>query len=286
MSIENTKIYPINTGWVVLDHAVYLFFKGKHEQTLNALRKSRTQKEVEHDLYLMTKLAAEKEQATAKVTIWQKQYIWPFAIAFAIAILTQLTGINVFLQLCTLILKHAGLKTNIVSMLGSAGIGLINFVMTILAMFLVDKAGRKILLILGTCGIVIALVYLGLISYLLPTSTLQGYLVIAGLLFFVASFAIGPGVVVWLMLSELLPTPIRSKGMAICLFANSLASALLASLFLTLANIIGYSGVFWLCGGFTLLYLLAAIFLVPETKNKSLEEIEQYFQHKFAIDKE
>jgi len=100
---------------------------------------------------------------------------------------------------------------------------------------------------------------------------------------FIASFAIGPGVVVWLALSELMPTKIRGKGMAICLFANSLTPAILASVFLDLTKVIGYAGVFWMCGIFTLFYLLLAIFLLPETKNKSLEEIEQYFRDKVKI---
>ncbi len=100
---------------------------------------------------------------------------------------------------------------------------------------------------------------------------------------FIASFAIGPGVVVWLAISELMPMPIRGKGMAICLFSNSLASTILASLFLDLTHLIGYNGVFWMCGVFTLVYLLIAIFLLPETKGKSLEEIELFFKEKVNI---
>jgi MFS transporter, SP family, galactose:H+ symporter len=176
-----------------------------------------------------------------------------------------------------MILQHSGLQSNITSMLGSAGIGLVNFIVTLIAVLLVDKIGRKPLLIIGTTGIVLSLFYQGLISFILPPSLMQGYLTIVGFLLFIASFAIGPGVVVWLALSELLPTAIRGKGMAICLFANSLTSVILAAGFLDLTKFIGYAGVFWMCGIFTLVYLLIAIFFLPETKNKSLEEIEQYF---------
>ena len=272
---------------LIIESPRWLFFKDKKEQTLKALQKSRSEKEAEHDLYMMTKLAAEKEhqlkEGIITESIWQKRYLLPFIIAFLIAILNQTTGINVFLQLCTLIFKHSGLESNVISMLGSVGIGLVNFVVTLIAMLLVDKVGRKPLLILGTSGIVIALLYLGLVSFLLNPGVTQGYLTVIGFFVFIASFAIGPGVVVWLALSELMPTKIRGKGMAICLFANSLTPAILASVFLDLTKVIGYAGVFWMCGIFTLFYLLLAIFLLPETKNKSLEEIEQYFRDKVTI---
>jgi SP family galactose:H+ symporter-like MFS transporter len=273
-------------SFFIIESPRWLFFKGKKEQTLKALQKSRSQTETEHDIYMMTKLETEKAQQEAtgiKERIWQKQYILPFMIAFAIAILTQLTGINVFLQLCTLILQHSGLHSNVTSMLGSVGIGLTNLIVTLIAMLLIDRVGRKPLVILGTGGIAIALSYLGLIAYFLHPGILQGYLIAMGLILFIIFFAIGPGVVVWLAISELMPMPIRGKGMSICLFANCLSSALLASVFLDLTKYIGYAGVFWMCGGFTLIYLLICIFLLPETKNKSLEEIEQYFRAKVRL---
>lgn len=271
---------------LIIESPRWLFLKGKTEQAEKALKKSRSLAEAEHDLAMMKTLRKEKEQKVVlgvKERLWQKHYMLPFMIAFFVAILNQLTGINVFLQLCTLILKHSGLQSNVISMLGSAGIGLVNFVVTLIAVFLVDKLGRKPLLMLGTTGIVLALFFLGLVDFLLQPSELQGYLTIIGFLVFIGSFAIGPGVVVWLVLSELLPTPIRGKGMGICLFANSITSVILAAAFLHLTKFIGYSGVFWMCGSATLIYLLIAAFLIPETKNKSLEEIEQYFKQKVKI---
>ncbi len=131
---------------------------------------------------------------------------------------------------------------------------------------------------------VIALFYLGMVAHFLTPGSLQGYLIATGFILFIIFFAIGPGVVVWLAISELMPMPIRGKGMSICLFANFLTSTILAGVFLDLMHIIGYSGVFWMCGGFTLIYLLTAIFLLPETKNKSLEEIEQYFRAKARLE--
>lgn len=250
----------------------WLFIKGKEKAALKALLYSRTQEEADLEMKEMKELILSK---TKEKFVWQRYYWHPLFIALSIALLNQLTGINSFLQFCTLILKNAGLKSNVISMLGSTGVGLLNFVTTIIAFLLIDKVGRRPLLITGTAGVVVALIYSGCVSLFVTPSPLQGYFLITGLCLFIIFFAIGPGVVVWLALSELLPTAIRSKGMGVCLFINSLASTVLASVFLTLVNIIGYSGVFWMCGGFTILYFLIATFWLPETKNKTLEEIEQ-----------
>ncbi len=267
-------------SFFIIESPRWLFLRGKKDKAASALKRSRSQQESDHDIHMMTKLeteAAAKQKPKLIKMIFKKRYIFPFTIAFIVAVLTQLTGINVFLQLCTIILQHSGLHSNITAMLGSVGIGLTNFVMTLLAMILVDKVGRKPLLIIGTIGIVISLSFLGAINLFLQPGMLQGYLTAIGFVGFIIFFAIGPGVVVWLVLSELMPTAIRGSGMSICLFANCLASAILASVFLSLVQKIGYSGVFWMCGGFTFLYMLVAIFWLPETKNKSLEEIEEFF---------
>ena len=99
---------------------------------------------------------------------------------------------------------------------------------------------------------------------------------------FVAFYAMGPGVCVWLALSELMPTRIRSNGMSIALVINQLVSTLLAGIFLPFVSNHGYSSIFFLFASFTVVYFLAATFLLPETKGKTLEEIEAYFEGKRA----
>jgi len=94
----------------------------------------------------------------------------------------------------------------------------------------------------------------------------------------VACYAMGPGVCVWLALSELMPTRIRSNGMSVALTLNQLVSTTLTAIFLPFVSKFGYSSMFFLFGGFTLLYLLVAAFFLPETKGKTLEEIEAHFE--------
>jgi MFS family permease len=106
----------------------------------------------------------------------------------------------------------------------------------------------------------------------------HGWLVAFGLYLFMSFYAIGPGVCVWLALSELMPTRIRSNGMSIALVINQLVSTTLAGIFLPVVSKYGYSSMFFLFAGFTVIYLTVVTFFLPETKGKTLEEIEQYFE--------
>jgi SP family myo-inositol transporter-like MFS transporter 13 len=106
----------------------------------------------------------------------------------------------------------------------------------------------------------------------------HGWLVALGLYAFMAFYAMGPGVCVWLALSELMPTRIRSNGMSIALVINQLVSTTLAGIFLPFVSKHGYSSIFFLFASFTVIYFLTAVFLLPETKGKTLEEIEACFE--------
>jgi MFS family permease len=109
-------------------------------------------------------------------------------------------------------------------------------------------------------------------------SQLNGWLMALCLYVFVGFFASGPGVCVWLALSELMPTRIRSNGMSIALVINQLVSTTLAAIFLPVVGKHGYSTMFFLFVGFTVIYFLTAAFFLPETKGKTLEEIEKHFE--------
>lgn len=106
----------------------------------------------------------------------------------------------------------------------------------------------------------------------------NGWIVAIALYAFMAFFAIGPGVCVWLALSELMPTRIRSNGMSIALVINQIVSTTLAAIFLPVVSNYGYSTMFFVFAGFTVIYFITAVFFLPETKGKTLEEIEEYFE--------
>lgn len=254
----------------------WLMANNQEKKARAVLKKTRNSpEEVEADMHHIKQSLKEVKGSWGQ--LFSHQLLLPSMIAIAIAIFNQLTGINSFLQYAPIILKNAGISSNLIDMIGSAGIGVLNFLFTIIAITLVDSLGRRPLLLTGVTGVVLSEVFLGVINYFFPNSANAGILSLIGLLFFIIFFAIGPGVVVWLAISELFPTQVRGKGIAICLFFNSLASTALATFFLPLVKFLGMGQTYWLFAFFSLGYLLVAYFYLPETKAKSLEEIQHAF---------
>jgi hypothetical protein len=116
----------------------------------------------------------------------------------------------------------------------------------------------------------------------LAKGPLAGWLVVAAVLFYIASFSIGPGVVVWLALSELMPNRIRANGMAIAMFINMMVAYFIADRMLALVEKFGYAPVLIGFAASTVIYFVAAAFFMPETKGRTLEEIESFFSKKSA----
>ena len=262
-------ILPETPRWLMANRQLE-----KAKQVLRRVRN--TESEVSRDIQEIQRGLQEVRKSTWR-ELFSYQLLLPSLIAVAIAIFNQLTGINLFLQYAPLILKNAGIGSNFVSMLGSAGIGVLNFLFTIIAIVLIDTLGRRPLLLTGIVGVITAEIFLGAINYFIPGSPNAGVLSLMGLLFYIIFFAIGPGVVVWLVISELFPTEIRGKGIALCLFFNSLASTLLATFFLPIVKYLGMGQTYWLFAFFSLGYFLVVFFFLPETKARSLEEIQHYF---------
>jgi SP family galactose:H+ symporter-like MFS transporter len=236
--------------------------------------------EVEHDIQSIQD-SLHKVRGTWS-DFFSIQFLGPATVAVLICIFNQLTGINSFLQYAPLILKNAGIHSNLITMMGSAGIGMLNFIVTIIAIALIDTWGRRPLLLLGVFGVMTSEIYLGCITFFLKTSTHSGIMVLIGLLLFIMSFAIGPGVVVWLAISELFPTRVRGKGIAFCLFFSSLSATVLSVYFLPLMKYLGMSQTYWLFATFTFGYFLVTLFFLPETKARTLEEIQLGFSTKAA----
>ena len=335
--------------------------------------------------------------SAAEERLLSRRYVLPFLLACLVLACTQATGINSVLAYVVNILNQAGLP-GATANLADVGLKLLNAVMTVVAVLLVDRKGRKFLLMLGTGGIVLALLAAGLLfrsaesgqrdvraivaaqaqgdtlTLRLDGATLQalgapagagaqaapqlltvsysygpftnvqtrrsddpalapmvlsredtvqpdsvigaffrklhlnpfadpaqgrdaplkieqarigalppvahGWQVTLAICLFVASFAVGPGVCVWLALSELMPTRIRSNGMSIALLINQFVSTTIAAVFLPTVGRHGYAAMFFFWAACTVVYFLTAAFLLPETKGKTLEEIEAHFARK------
>jgi MFS family permease len=374
-------IYPgilfLIGAFLISESPRYLYRKGKKDKARAALLRSRTPEEAETELAEMETLLT-SEHAKTKVSFGesmkeiftQRKYIIPFVLACIILGCTQATGINSILSFMTTILQQAGMAAEAASQSG-LWIKILNTVMTVVAIMLVDRKGRKFLLKIGTGGIIAALLGASAVFYSFEskrldvkdqvsalvsgetlkfdlstmdfgnvveegqpsqltilysygkkqniavaisndpkTSTINiaplpgdedsagkpleiiraqagpvptaktGTLVAICLAAFIAFYAAGPGVCVWLALSELMPTRIRSVGMGVALLVNQGVSTGIAAFFLPIVGNHGYSAMFLFWAGCTVVYFITAAFFLPETKGKTLEEIEEHFEGK------
>lgn len=409
----------------------YLFRRGRKEEAMAVLVRSYGEERAKDAFDEMVRIEEEekqkaeelKSQSSSGESLLQRKYVYPFVLAVLVLAFTQATGINSVLNYSVKVFQQAGLEGTTANWADFA-IKVVNCLMTVVAMTLVDRKGRKFLLKIGIAGIVVGLLGTGylfstveqarkdvtadvvklmndqnaavqkefsqgkdissirvlqldrspsspfvtellakngmadkdinrmqlIVTYdqpeanpawyqflmgsstqlsvvelaelsknpadikkdedkssvavinavpdstnmvnggyaMKPVSILKaelgekpdssmGWGVMAFFIIFIAFYATGPGVCVWLALSELMPARIRSNGMAIALLINQLVSTVIAGAFLPWVGSCGYSGVFFTLGGITVLYFITVTFFLPETKGRSLEEIEGYF---------
>lgn len=380
----------------------WLYRKGRKADALDALLRSRSPQQAEVELSEMeATLAAEKAQADSagkshRESLLSRKYAVPFILACVILACNQATGVNSIIGYNATILIQSGLSDK-QAHLGYAVLTVVNFLMTMIGVMLVDRKGRKFLLSLGSAGIIVSLVAVGLVfrqtelqrvdcagaiqalvtadqkatftfseadasrwladqgaagealrgknktlsviySYgdfraaskvlrstdegakleldrgscvppnkvvaffanpfadlaaariaplkienalLTPIPSERNGILTALFIFcFMAFFAVGPGVCVWLALSELMPTRIRSNGMSVALLLNQAVSTTIAAVFLPVVGKYGYGTMFFVFAACTVAYFVTAAFFLPETKGKTLEEIEAHFERK------
>jgi len=214
-------------------------------------------------------------------SLFSRRYVVPFLIAFTILVCNQATGINAVLGYTTTIFREAGLSLHAIS-IADVILKVAMFVMTAVSCLLVDKKGRVFLLEIGTLGIigsmlVAGVLMMGLERGLFPATPLTGWAVLAALVVFISAFCVGPGVCVWLALTELMPSRIRAVGIGVSLMANQGVATGLQSTLLPLTGKIGYGWLFFGFAACTVVYYLTVHLYMPETKGKSLDEIERWF---------
>ncbi len=232
--------------------------------------------------YAQTELAEIKD-ALAHESGSLKQLLQPgmriiLVIGIALAVLQQVTGINVFLYFGTEIFKKMGSGTS-AALLQTVIVGVVNLTFTVIAIWTVDRLGRKPLMMIGSAGMGISLAAMGLAAYA-QTSGLWMLLFILG---YIACFALSVGPVTWVILSEVFPTRIRGRAMAIATVCLWIANYIISQTFpmmdenswLVATFHRGFP--FWLYGAFCAVLLVVVWRFVPETKGKTLEEIERHW---------
>jgi SP family galactose:H+ symporter-like MFS transporter len=252
----------------------WLAAKHRNDEALHVLTRLGSGDSAEKELAAIVKSMAIKKDTHPFKALFHRVYLFPLGLAISLGILNQFTGINAILQYDSTILYSSGFGKNESALLGSILITAINFVMTIVAICIVDRFERRRLLQFGLIGVVICLLGCSLVHFFVAQDMLRAILVTAFLLGYIVFFAIAPGALIWTLMAELLPSKIRSSGLALALLLTSIAGASLSALFLPLQDKIGFSGIFLLFAVTSSIYFVAT-FLMPPTKGLSLEEIEK-----------
>ena len=254
----------------------WLAARGHMNQSRAVLKRIRTPDQVESELEEIKQSVAQKQGNWNELV---SPHLRPaMIVGVGLAIAQQVTGINTVIYYAPTILKFAGMSSAPAAILASVGVGIVNVVLTLVAMQLIDRVGRRPLLLVSLGGMAASLFVLGLAFALPQFSGILGWIAVGSLMIYVGSFAVGLGPVFWLILSEIYPLSIRGRAMSVGTIANWGANLLVALSFLTLTQVLGKPSTFWLYGFITVAAWLFAFFYVPETKGKTLEQIEAHWQ--------
>jgi SP family galactose:H+ symporter-like MFS transporter len=199
-------------------------------------------------------------------------------VGIGLAIFQQVTGINTVIYYAPLIIQSAGVSSASGAILATAGIGAVNVLMTIVSMWLIDRIGRRPLLLTGIAGMVVTLGVLGWAFHSNVRSEALSWLAVISMMVYVASFAISLGPIFWLLIAEIYPLQVRSSSEGLAATFNWGSNLLVSLTFLTLLQGIGAPKTFWLYGLCAIGAWIFSYSLVPETKGRTLEQIEQFWR--------
>lgn len=243
----------------------WLVSRGRIAEAQNILAKINPGIDVKAKVQEMKHLS---ETETSGENILMKKYRFPLILAFLIAFFNQLSGINAFLYYAPRIFEAAGLGES-TALLSSIGIGVVNLLFTLLGVFLIDRLGRKQLMLYGSIGYIISLTLVACAFFL----NWGGLWVPIFLFLFIASHAIGQGAVIWVFISEIFPNRLRASGQAFGSSTHWVLAAIIPSSIPYLFSTIGAGYVFAFFAFMMVLQLFFVIFMMPETKGKSLEQL-------------
>ncbi|MCI2422545.1 sugar porter family MFS transporter [Saccharopolyspora sp. K220] len=269
----------LGIGMLLLpDTPRWFLSNGHHAQAKAVLRRSRPAHVVEAELTEITQvLAQERHVASGRSALTERRVRPMLVVGVGLAIIQQITGINTIIYFAPSILRATGFGTS-GAILSTVGVGVVNVALTVVAIGLVDRLGRRPLVLIGLAGMALSAALLGAV-YLLPDlSGAAGYAALIAIAAYVACYAVSLGPVVWLMISEIYPLRIRGSAMSVSTIALWLTNVLVALTFLSMFAALGGTATFWIYAGVCVAAWLFTYFLVPETKQRTLEQIEADLQ--------
>jgi sugar porter (SP) family MFS transporter len=247
----------------------WLLSRGRESQARQVLERIRATRQVDQEFQEIRESL--KVQSEDWRELFNPSIRRALIVGAGLAIFQQITGINTVIYYAPTIFGLAGFKSASVAILATVGVGIVNVLMTVLALALLDKVGRRPLTLISLAGMVVSLMVLG---FFFKFPGMPGIVAVAALMFYVGSFAIGMGPVFWLLIAEIYPLKIRGVAMSAVTLINWAANFVVALTFLTLVNFAGAGPTFWLYGLVGVAALIFAWGFVPETNQRTLEEIE------------
>ena len=216
------------------------------------------------------------EERTSYREVFSKKMRYILWVGILLAVFQQVTGINAIMYYAPMIFKNLGNGIDS-ALIQTAIIGAVLFLFTLVAIRWIDRWGRKPLMIWGTVGMAVSL---GMVALFYFMNLLHGYFILFFFLTYMASFAASIGPVTWVMVSEIFPNKIRSEAMSIAIVALWLANFVVTLTFPVILNRLGGGVAFLIFDVMCVLLLLFVIYRLPETKGKSLEELEKIFMNR------
>ena len=249
---------PNSPRWLIL-------FKGEDKKAEKILKQIYPESEIKRRIKQIKDSAENK-----KGSIFSGLYNFQISLAFLIAFFNQLSGINFVLYYAPEILQSAGLAASD-SLMSSVSIGFVNLVFTMFGLRLIDKFGRRYLMKIGSIGYIISLISIGFCFIY----SFNSYILLAFILIFIASHAIGQGTVIWVFISEIFPNSVRAKGQSLGTATHWIFAALITALIPYVINMLGNNPgmIFYFFGFMMILQLVFVLKMMPETKGISLEEM-------------
>ena len=259
----------------------WLISKNRDDEAKDVFNKIEPDIDVEKEVAEVKRtLQSEESKKTTRKFRFKKWMIMPFVVGIGIMFAQICTGINTIIYYAPTIFKNAGFESNLSAIYATTGIGIINFLMTIVALYFTDRLGRKPLLYFGLTGVMLSLIALGCgFAFADFFGDNLKWVTVGSLVTYIICFAMSLGPIGWILVSEVFPLKIRGIAMSICTVSNFAFNFFVVSSFPILLHRIGGAWTFWGFGAVSLLCIIFVFFCVPETKGISLEQIESNWLH-------
>jgi sugar porter (SP) family MFS transporter len=253
---------PESPRWLIVK-------RNLHEEAKDILRKINPLT-AESEFASIHLSSRENGQARDTKRLFSARYALPVTLAILFAVFNQVSGINAIIYYAPRIFEMTGLGTDS-ALLSTVGLGMINFVFTLLAMNFIDRYGRRTLMLIGSVGVIITL---GLVANAFYSQNFSNYLVPVCLFVYIAFFAFSQGAVIWVFISEIFPNEVRAKGQALGSFTHWMMASLIAFAFPWITEKLGGGNTFMLFSAMMVLQLVFVWRIMPETKGKTLEQLQ------------